>query len=390
MSALEEVLSPAGWAYASTTSTEEGDPGRFHGLFGRDSLIVALQVLPERPDVAEVTLRAHAALQGTRLDPEIDEEPGKIIHEYRQVAPQWLVDAGWPVRHGTLRYYGTADATSWFLVVLAALGDGELAAEIEPVWRAAAGWLTRALDRGDGLVRHGPRVGPGGLTQQGWRDAYHPERDADGGGGGILRLDGTAPDAPLADADSQAAALAALRALAVVDARRAAQWRERAAALRSRIGEVFGPDVMAVEPGDVVVPGAGSQLGWLLWAGAFEGGAARAVAERLTAPDVRTPFGLRTLSSEHPRFLPHGYHRGAIWPFDSWFGWGGLRAAGFTDSAEQVRSGVLAALDELGKAPELYAVTTAGQLEPISIANRVQAWTIGARSALIRGWDGRS
>ena len=47
-----------------------------------------------------------------------------------------------------------------------------------------------------------------------------------------------------------------------------------------------------------------------------------------------------------------------------------------------MRAGVLAALDRLGLAPELYAVTTAGELEPIPIANRVQAWTVGARWAL--------
>ena len=61
---LDELLSDEGWAYASTPPVEPGDPGRFHALFGRDSLITALQVLPERPDVARATLRALAALQG--------------------------------------------------------------------------------------------------------------------------------------------------------------------------------------------------------------------------------------------------------------------------------------------------------------------------------------
>src|SRR5215470_159226 len=55
---LASVLSDEGWAYASAPSVEPGDPGRFHALFGRDSLITALQVLPARPDVARATLRA--------------------------------------------------------------------------------------------------------------------------------------------------------------------------------------------------------------------------------------------------------------------------------------------------------------------------------------------
>ena len=40
-------------------------------------------------------------------------------------------------------------------------------------------------------------------------------------------------------------------------------------------------------------------------------------------------------------------------------------------------------------APELYAVTEAGEPEPIPLANRVQAWTVGARWALEHRWDGR-
>ena len=78
-----------------------------------------------------------------------------------------------------------------------------------------------------------------------------------------------------------------------------------------------------------------------------------AYAERLCRPDILTDFGLRTLSSEHPQFSARAYHRGAIWPFYSWLGWGGLRAAGRPAEAERVRAGVLAALEGLGDAPEL-------------------------------------
>ncbi len=55
-----------------------------------------------------------------------------------------------------------------------------------------------------------------------------------------------------------------------------------------------------------------------------------------------------------------------------------------------MRTGVLDALDRLGRAPELYAVSEAGALEPVPVANRVQAWTVGARWALEHGWDGRA
>jgi glycogen debranching enzyme len=382
---LAPLISDEGWAYASLPPQERGDPGRFHALFGRDSLICSLQVLPAAPEVARATLRALAARQGREYDPETDEEPGRILHEYRPAAGAWFEDHGWPTRDGALLYYGTADATSWFLVVLAALDDPALSAELEPAWRAAGSWLVAALDAGGGLVRYGPRHARGGLEQQGWRDAMGPvEERAEGSG--IVRPDGTAPAPPLADADCQAAAVAALDALARLDP--AGDWPARAAALRSRL-RAWGPDVMAIERDGAIVPGAGSQLGWLLWAGALSGDAAEAAAERLVQPDVLTDFGLRTLSAAHPAFRAHAYHRGGVWPFDSWLGWSGLRAAGRAAEAERVRAGVLTALDRLGLAPELYAVTAAGALEPIPIANRVQAWTVGARWALEQGWDGR-
>jgi glycogen debranching enzyme len=368
---IDPLLSDEGFAYASTPPVEESDPGRFHALFGRDSLITALQLLPERPDIAHATLRALGERQGAREHPGTLEEPGKIGHEFRDRAPDGFLEAGWP-DEGPFAYYGTADATSWYLVLTAAAGF-----EDEPRRRAAAGWLERALDRGDGLVRHGPGEWPA-LSQQGWRDTIDPTGAY---GGGILRPDGTAPAAPLADADSQAVAYAALRALGM---------DERADALRARLSADFVPDVMAIEAGDRPVRGAGSQLGWLLWADALEPAARDAAAERLCAPDILTDFGLRTLSADSPVFDAHAYHRGSIWPFDSWLGWGGLRRAGRADEAERVRRGVLAALDRLGRAPELYAVSASGTVEAVALSNRVQAWSVGARWALENGWDGVS
>ncbi len=385
---LDSLLSPEGWLHASTEPLDAEDPGRFHALFGRDSLITALQVLPERPQVAAATLRALAQRQGRSEDPETEEQPGRILHEDRPVAPAWLVELGWPVRDGALRYFGTSDATSWFLVLLAATRDAALAEELAPARSAAAAWLERALDEGRGLVRCGPRLHPGGLSQQGWRDGRDPATDENGGG--IVTEEGAEPVAPLADADSQAAAVAALDALVRLDPDAAEHWSARARQLRDRIAEHFTPEVMAVDGDDRPVTGAGSQLGWLLWAGALSPEAAVAAAERLVRPDVLTAYGVRTLASSHPAFLAAGYHRGAVWPFDNWFAWGGLRAAGHHAEADRVRDGVRRALAVLGDSPELYAVTVDGELRDIPIANRVQAWTVGAMHAFDLGWDGRA
>ena len=377
---LSEVLAPDGWANASSASQGEGDPGRYNCLFGRDSLITALAVLPARPDVAAATLRALAAIQGTREDVTWDEEPGKIVHEVRpgiSVARQGYL--GLEVPDGELRYYGSADATPLFLHVLATTDDGALAAELERHWRAAGDWLLGALERGGGLLRWHRRA-PGGLVQQGWRDSTDPV-GSPSQGSGILHEDGSPPEPPVADADTQAAALAGLRGLAKLSGDRA--HTDAAEALAARIGGAWDPETMALDGHDRPVRGAGSQLGWLLWAGAPVAGA----AERLAEPDVLTDYGLRTLSDRHPQFDPQSYHRGSVWPFDSWLGWGGLRAAGHAEAAERVRQGVLAGVERIGHYPELYAVTDAGP-EVATLSNFVQAWTVGAVWALRNEWDG--
>jgi glycogen debranching enzyme len=383
---LERLLSPAGWPYASEEPVDAGDPGRFHALYGRDSAIVSLQVLPAQPKVARATLRALASLQGAREDPETDEEPGKILHEWWPRAPERLRRTGWPLRDRGLRYYGSADSTAWFLILLASLGERSLATELEATWRAAGDWLERALARGGGLVRYGPRRGPGGLAQQGWRDAEDPADPAHHGAG-ILMPDGGAPTPPLADADTQAVAVVALRALAKLSG--AKRWERNAAELTATVEESFDPETLAIAGDGERVPGAGSHLGWLLWADALSQSARDRVAERLCAPDVLTPWGLRTLSSQHPLFAADAYHRGAVWPFDSWLGWGGLRAAGRATEAERLRRGLLEAIEAIGQMPELFAVGAEGSRR-IPIANRVQAWTVGARWALAHQWDGRA
>jgi glycogen debranching enzyme len=377
---LAEVLAPDGWPNASSASLGAGDPGRYNCLFGRDSLITALAVLPARPDVAAATLRALAAIQGTHEDVTWDEEPGKIVHEVRpaiSVARRGYL--GLELPEGELRYYGSADATPLFLHVLATTGDARLAAELEPRWRAAGDWLLGALERGGGLLRWHRRA-PGGLVQQGWRDSTDPI-GSPSQGSGILHEDGSLPEPPVADADTQAAALAGLRGLARLSGDGA--HAEAAEALGARVGAAWDPETMALDAHDRAVRGAGSQLGWLLWAGAPVAGA----AERLAEPDVLTDYGLRTLSDRHPQFDPQSYHRGSVWPFDSWLGWGGLRAAGHAEAAERVRRGVLAGVERIGRYPELYAVTDAGP-EVARLSNFVQAWTVGAVWALRNEWDG--
>ena len=127
---------------------------------------------------------------------------------------------------------------------------------------------------------------------------------------------------------------------------------------------------MAVEPDGTIRARRRLPAGLAAAARALDGDALEAAAERLRQPDVLTDYGLRTLETRSPVFGPAYYHRGSIWPFDSWIGWGGLRAAGREAEAERVRTGVLDAVRTLGRAPELYAVTVGGEVEPVPLSDR--------------------
>ena len=141
----------------------------FMALFGRDSLIASLQAMVAQPAVALGTLENLARWQSDMDDPERDAEPGKIPHELR--VGEWAHFGIVPHRP----YYGTADATPLYLLLLAEnfrwSGD---AASLSPFKAAAERcleWIDRHGDRdGDGFQEYAPRS-QGGYRNQGWRDA---------------------------------------------------------------------------------------------------------------------------------------------------------------------------------------------------------------------------
>ena len=85
----------------------------FVTLFGRDSIVTALQTLAFDSGIAEQTLRVLARYQGREVDTWREEQPGKVLHELR-------VDE--LTRANLLPYspyYGTIDATPLFLILFA-------------------------------------------------------------------------------------------------------------------------------------------------------------------------------------------------------------------------------------------------------------------------------
>lgn len=123
-SALEQALQRSQQDLGALRMIDPQLPGRsvvaagapwYMALFGRDSLITAFMALPIDQDLARDTLLTLARYQGERIDQVTEEEPGRILHELRLG-----VDAGVALGGGG-GYYGTADATPLFVILLAEL-----------------------------------------------------------------------------------------------------------------------------------------------------------------------------------------------------------------------------------------------------------------------------
>ena len=376
--ALDRLRTGEGWLHASD--------GRFRSLFGRDASISALQLLPLDGSVADATLEVLGRAQGRLDDPLTEEEPGKIAHEIRDQDLDQYVAHGWPVREGRLRYFGSVDASAWYVILYGAcrrLGrdPGRAAGRSA---QAAAGWLA---GQPDPLSYH-RRTPAAGLQHQGWRDVAW---DLEGRGHGPLDRAGRPLRPPVAMAEVAALAWRALVEATEVLGPAFGPARDRALqSFETTFLRGGGPPAFARHAGGIVSV-ATSDLGHILWTGILDHWpeAARQTAARLTQPDLATAFGLRTLSSEAAGFDVLGYHTGAVWPFVTWLGAGGL-GPHQPQAAAALQSGMQEAVSRLGGFPELFGVGLDSRLVASPEACSTQAWTLGAVAAARAGWDGRA
>src|SRR5919201_1972407 len=147
----------------------------FKTVFGRDTIITCLQTLLFGPELARTALEVLAELQATEDNPSIDAEPGKIVHEVRH---------GKAARTFFERYYGTADATPLYLVLLSEVwrwtDDSALVRELREPALKALSWIDDYGDRdGDGFVEYERRT-EHGLENQSWKDSDDSQRFHDG------------------------------------------------------------------------------------------------------------------------------------------------------------------------------------------------------------------
>jgi glycogen debranching enzyme len=372
----------------STDSVPAAGLPWFQTLFGRDSLITSFQALPFAPGLAATTLRVLAGLQGTSIDNFRDEEPGKIPHELR--FGELTVFKERP--HSP--YYGSADATPLFLVLLDEYerwtGDHDLVRELEPAARAALGWIDDFGDRdGDGYVEYERRNTESGLENQCWKDSWNS----------IMWSDGKLASLPRATCEIQGYVYDAKRRCARLakeiwrDTELARQLDSQAHDLKRRFNEDFWLGdrehyALALDGEKQKVDTLTSNIGHLLWSGIADDEKAASCVQHLLGERLFSGWGVRTMAEGEGGYNPIGYHQGTVWPHDNSLIALGLRRYGYDEAASRLAMCMLeAAQFFLGRLPETFAGYARSQTNfPVEYptACSPQAWSTGAPLLLLR------
>jgi glycogen debranching enzyme len=360
----------------------------FMALFGRDSLIASYQALPMQPDLARTTLIALAASQATEDDAFRDAEPGKILHELRYGELTVLGE------RPHCPYYGTADATPLFLVLLDEYerwsGDIDVVRSLEPNARAALEWIDVHGDRdGDGYVEYKRRNEHSGLQNQCWKDSWNS----------MLFADGTVAEPPMATCEIQGYVYDAKRRCARLaaevwdDAALAERLDGEAAELRRRFHDDFwveegGYYALALDREKRKVDSLTSNVGHLLWSGIVDRGPAESLTRHLMDNRLFSGWGVRTMAEGNAGYNPIEYHNGTVWPHDNSLIAAGLGRYGYHGEAAAIAAVQIEASAEFsGRLPEVFAGyerdLTAFPVE-YPTASRPQAWATGAPLLFIR------
>ncbi|HEX3089151.1 MAG TPA: trehalase family glycosidase, partial [Ilumatobacteraceae bacterium] len=348
----------------------------FMCLFGRDTLVSALMsgVLGAWP--ARGALAALGALQSTTRDDWRDSEPGKLPHELRRGELAFRKS----IPHTP--YYGTHDAPSLYCLTLwnawRWTGDDSLLDLHMETAKRAMQWCDELGDRdGDGLQEYGTRSRLGYYNQS-WKDA----------GDSVLEPTGELVKLPIATIELQGYLYAARLAMAELyehtgDDAEGGRLRDSASALRDLVEERYwmedeGLYAIALDGDKQPVRTVSSNPGHLLWCGLPSPERARRSVQRLVADDMFSGWGLRTMSSKHPRYNPMAYQRGSVWPHDTMLCAAGMVRYGHDDLAAMLVQGMLeaACAFEASRLPELFCgiERELGGPVPYAEANVPQAW----------------
>jgi glycogen debranching enzyme len=357
----------------------------YGALFGRDSIISALQTLAYEPNIAEHTIRLLARYQGTKNDDWRDEEPGKILHELRRGELANLNEIP------QTPYYGSIDSTPLFLILVGEhanwTGDLNLFKDIRASVERALHWIDHEIDHG-GVDANGKYLAYAtksskGLRNKGWKDS----------GDSVMNIDGSLATPPIALVEVQGYVYRAKLLIADLYERTgengtAAQLRSQAAELKRTFNRDFWVEsknfyAIALQKDGKPAAVISSNPGQALWTGIIDDDKSKAVVEHLTSEDMFSGWGIRTLSHKERRYNPIGYHLGTVWPHDNSMIAAGFRRYGFDKQAVRVLESIIAAGQNFQHArlPEVFGGFSQHDFAvPVRypVACHPQAWAAGS------------
>ncbi|HDH31230.1 MAG TPA: hypothetical protein ENH26_00445 [Candidatus Wolfebacteria bacterium] len=353
-------------------------------LFGRDSLISSWQMIEIDSEIAKNTLRILSKYQGKIINSKSEEEPGKILHEYRFKREEQL---GLP--HWKFPYFGSVDSTPLFIIVAGEYfkktNDKDFLLEIWDNIAAALNWLLVYGDSDkDNFIEYEMKNSYG-LFHQGWRDAFEDH----------LKI-----IPPVAIIEAQSYAYAAYNTGIELsehfskDSSLKNLWTEKAETLQKAFQKAFWWEeesyyYLALDGSKNPRKSVSSNSGHLLLSDIISEEFKEKLVKRLFMDDLFTPYGIRTVSEKDPDFDYSSYHLGSVWPHDNWLIYYGLRKSGFLKEAKQIKQALLSAYQELNYIPELFAVkddkiiflsegVRHPRKRPVNIIkpNKLQAWSV--------------
>lgn len=434
---LEQVLA----TLVTPAGIQASDWELYRGaVFGRDSLIVGLDLVRWYPDVALVALKTAASHQGTATNLHTEEEPGRIHHEHRpgrkrhrqppseaelarlaDLVQSWQIGS---VDDG-LTYYGTVDATPQFIrlmrdyvawhgeavldePIIHARGD---ARTLRTSLEAAVRWITERIKQSSIGLLEFQHTNPRGITFQVLRDsgtAYlHPTGDL------------AHSHAPIAALEVQALAYDALIAAAELlpSTPDADQWRASADSLRDTMLRQFWiPEderfAMAIDRDELGTPRLlttySSAEAELLDTRLFNDVPRRArhrylegIIRRMYSARFLTDVGLRMRAHEHAAIIDYCDYQGTYtsWVVTTNLFARGLRRQGFPALATEIEERYLRGIAAAEALLEFFFVDLEGHVHLQSAASaedgtevlaatnlpeRTQAWTLSAALRAVR------
>ncbi len=428
--ALASVMASDGsTVYASSDLLYKG------AVFGRDSLAVAEDLLLLKPGLVHNILLTLGRLQGVQVNAANEEEPGKIIHEYRAAIVDGKPIKGrqhdifrelsqkWGGDNNVLVYYASVDATPHFLRTLLAYcrqyGDGILGEYVtqrngkKVTMRYAADravrWLFDRLDDSrSGLIEY-QRRNPESFLNHVWKDSNEFYIHENG--------EPVNHDQPIASIEVQSLAYDALLAAAEFFPEEAEDAYDYARALRDRTIELlwqpdrhyFALGLDYVSDGTMrIIKTVTSNPASLLDSAFFDNlpeldrqHYVGSVVRRIMGTDFLTNAGIRSRSLAGAHLVSFWDYHGSYvsWPKDTYAVARGLRRQGFPRLSRQLENRLVNLIRRTRDYPEFVYVDGWGRVLPgipksiprratvtiqgSNAPERIQAWTVSAIMAIM-------